>query len=136
MAPSGTPVVVTDPVSAELAKYASNCFLAMKLSYVNALAELCERPEPTSRTSPRACASTRVSGPDFLRPSPGWGGSCLPKDTRAMLWAAESVAVDFPLLRATIATLPSRPASFVPCARRSTVPLRNRSTASDSAYWE
>jgi UDPglucose 6-dehydrogenase len=136
VAPSGTPVVVTDPVSAELAKYASNCFLAMKLSYVNALAELCER---TGADVEDVTAGMRLDpriGPDFLRPGPGWGGSCLPKDTRAMLWAAESVAVDFPLLRATIATLPSRPASFVPCARRSTVPLRNRSTASDSAYWE
>ena len=117
VAPSGTPVVVTDPVSAELAKYASNCFLAMKLSYVNALAELCER---TGADVDDVTAGMRLDpriGPDFLRPGPGWGGSCLPKDTRAMLWAAESVAVDFPLLRATIATNDAQPARVLRAVR-------------------
>ena len=68
--------------SAEMIKYAANCFLAMKLSYVNALAELCERLGRRRRRRHRgAWATTGASARRSSRPGPGWGGSCLPKDT-------------------------------------------------------
>jgi UDPglucose 6-dehydrogenase len=97
--PTGAPVVTTDSASAELAKYASNAFLAVKLSYVNVLAELCERFGADVREVSRTMGLDGRIGPEFLAPGPGWGGSCLPKDTTALLHAAESAGVDFGILR-------------------------------------
>lgn len=96
------PTVVTDPASAELVKYASNCFLAMKLSYVNELAEVCERVGADIADVTDGMRHDSRIGADFLRPGPGWGGSCLPKDTRALLSTAAAADIDFGLLRATI----------------------------------
>jgi UDPglucose 6-dehydrogenase len=103
-ASSGAPVLTTDSASAELVKYASNCFLAMKLSYVNTLAELCERLGADIDDVTDGMGLDDRIGSAFLRPGPGWGGSCLPKDTRALLSTADAADVDFPLLRATITT--------------------------------
>jgi UDPglucose 6-dehydrogenase len=100
----GAPTVLTDAASAELTKYAANCFLAMKLSYVNALAELCERLEANVPDVTDGMGFDRRIGQAFLHPGPGWGGSCLPKDTRALLQVADSVDFEFRLLRATIDT--------------------------------
>ena len=97
--PTGAPVVATDSASAELAKYASNAFLAVKLSYVNVLAELCERFGADVREVARTMGMDARIGPEFLAPGPGWGGSCLPKDTSALLHAAESAGVEFGILR-------------------------------------
>ncbi|GAB3734110.1 UDP-glucose/GDP-mannose dehydrogenase family protein [Amycolatopsis oliviviridis] len=93
------PVWFTDPASAELAKYASNAFLAMKLSYVNTLAELCEHHGADIRAVGRLIGLDSRIGPAFLRPGPGWGGSCLPKDTAALVRTAERAGVDFGMLR-------------------------------------
>ena len=71
--------------SAELAKYASNAYLAVKLSYANSLAALCARVGADIAEVTRCMGADRRIGPDFLRPGPGWGGSCLPKDTAALL---------------------------------------------------
>jgi UDPglucose 6-dehydrogenase len=101
---SHAPVLVTDSTSAELVKYASNCFLAMKLSYVNTLAELCERLGADIDAVTDGMGLDDRIGRSFLAPGPGWGGSCLPKDTRALLATATGADVDFPLLRATIST--------------------------------
>ncbi|MEU7791085.1 UDP-glucose/GDP-mannose dehydrogenase family protein [Amycolatopsis sp. NPDC049159] len=97
--PAGAPVVTTDSASAELAKYASNAFLAVKLSYVNVLAELCELFGADVREVARTMGLDARIGPEFLAPGPGWGGSCLPKDTSALLHAAEAAGVDFGILR-------------------------------------
>ena len=96
------PMVITDAASAELIKYAANCFLAVKLSYVNVIAELCERVGADVGQVATAMGKDHRIGGAFLRPGPGWGGSCLPKDTRAMLRTAETADVDFQLLRAAI----------------------------------
>ncbi|GAA1339402.1 UDP-glucose dehydrogenase family protein [Saccharothrix algeriensis] len=98
------PALVTDRASAELVKYASNCFLAMKLSYVNSLAELCERAGADIDDVTEGMRLDERIGAAFLRPGPGWGGSCFPKDTRALLCTSADAHVDFPLLRATIDT--------------------------------
>ncbi|BDT99522.1 MULTISPECIES: UDP-glucose dehydrogenase family protein [Nocardia] len=99
---TGAPVLRTDSASAELAKYASNAFLAMKLSFVNTLAELCERVGADITKVTGAMGMDDRIGPAFLAPGPGWGGSCLPKDTRALLRAAEASGVDFALVRDTL----------------------------------
>lgn len=93
------PVWFTDPASAELAKYASNAFLALKVSYVNILAELCEHFGADIRDVGRLMGLDPRIGPAFLSPGPGWGGSCLPKDTAALLTTAERAGVDFGILR-------------------------------------
>lgn len=96
------PAVVTDAASAELVKYAANCFLAMKLSYVNAVAELCERLGADIESVTEGMGYDRRIGRSFLKPGPGWGGSCLPKDTHALVQVAESVGFDFSLLSSAI----------------------------------
>ena len=89
----GAPTVLTDAASAELMKYAANCFLAMKLSYVNAMAELCERVGADIGDVTEGIGYDRRIGQAFLSPGPGWGGSCLPKDTHALLQVED--AADF-----------------------------------------
>ncbi|WP_447007022.1 UDP-glucose dehydrogenase family protein [Saccharothrix isguenensis] len=101
---TGAPALVTRSASAELVKYASNCFLAMKLSYVNSLAELCEQVGADIGDVTEGMRLDDRIGASFLEPGPGWGGSCFPKDTRALLSTADDAHVDFPLLRATIGT--------------------------------
>ncbi|MEV4729679.1 UDP-glucose/GDP-mannose dehydrogenase family protein [Saccharopolyspora sp. NPDC049426] len=94
--------VLMDPVSAELVKYAANGFLATKLSYVNDLAELCERTGGDIEAITEGMKRDRRVAPSFLSAGPGWGGSCLPKDTAALLHTADSVGVALPLLGAAV----------------------------------
>jgi UDPglucose 6-dehydrogenase len=100
----GAPTVLTDAASAEMVKYAANCFLAMKLSYVNAIAELCERSGADVLDVTEGIGYDRRIGQAFLQAGPGWGGSCLPKDTHALLQVCAAVNFDFPLLQASLDT--------------------------------
>jgi UDPglucose 6-dehydrogenase len=100
----GAPTVLTDAASAELVKYAANCYLAMKLSYVNAIAELCDRLGADISDVTEGMGYDKRIGQAFLQPGPGWGGSCLPKDTSAMLQLADAADFEFRLIRATIDT--------------------------------
>jgi UDPglucose 6-dehydrogenase len=100
----GAPTVLTDAASAELVKYAANCFLAMKLSYVNALAELCDVLGADVGDVTEGMGHDRRIGQAFLRPGPGWGGSCLPKDTHALVQVAAAAGIDVPLVSASIET--------------------------------
>jgi len=100
----GAPTVLTDAASAEMVKYAANCFLAMKLSYVNAVAELCERLGADVLDVTEGIGYDRRIGQAFLQPGPGWGGSCLPKDTHAFLQVSAAAKFDFELLRASLDT--------------------------------
>jgi UDPglucose 6-dehydrogenase len=93
------PLLVTDCASAEMIKYASNTFLATKISFVNAIANLCEAFDADVRTVTLGMGYDHRIGFDFLHPGPGYGGSCLPKDTAALIRAAENVGYDFSLLR-------------------------------------
>ena len=88
-AATGAPLIVTDATTSETIKYASNAFLATKLSFVNALAGLCEEVGADVRDVMLGLGYDKRIGFEFLRPGPGWGGSCLPKDTRALLHIAE-----------------------------------------------
>jgi UDPglucose 6-dehydrogenase len=96
------PLVITDPASAETIKYASNAFLATKVSFVNALANVCESVGADVREVVLGMGYDKRIGFEFLKPGPGWGGSCFPKDTRAMVHIAEDHGYDFNLLRGVI----------------------------------
>jgi UDPglucose 6-dehydrogenase len=92
------PIMVTDPVSAETIKYASNAFLASKLSFVNAIATLCEAVGADVNDVVLGMGYDSRIGREFLRPGPGWGGSCFPKDTKALHKIAEDAGYDFRFL--------------------------------------
>ena len=100
----GAPTLLTDAASSEMVKYAANCFLAMKLSYVNAMAELCERLGADVHEVTEGMGYDRRIGQAFLSPGPGWGGSCLPKDTHALMQISDAAGFDFPLLHASLQT--------------------------------
>ena len=95
-------VVVMNAASAELVKYASNGFLAMKISFANSVAELCEDLGADVRDVLGSVGRDSRIGERFLDPGPGWGGSCFPKDTAALAAIAEDVDRPFSLVRASM----------------------------------
>ncbi|MEY2403824.1 MAG: UDPglucose 6-dehydrogenase [Acidimicrobiaceae bacterium] len=97
-----TPIIVTDPPSAELIKYASNAFLATKVSFVNAIAAVCEAVGADMNDVVLGMGYDKRIGHEFLRPGPGWGGSCFPKDSRALVRIAEDAGYDFDLLEGVV----------------------------------
>ncbi|MBK8574934.1 MAG: UDP-glucose/GDP-mannose dehydrogenase family protein [Elusimicrobia bacterium] len=99
-APLKAPLIVTDIKSAELIKHASNSFLATKISFANALAELCDRVGADVAMVTKGMGSDPRIGASFLRAGLGYGGSCFPKDVSAFIHMAESAGVDFKILRA------------------------------------
>jgi UDPglucose 6-dehydrogenase len=98
------PVLVTNPASAEMVKYASNAFLATKVSFVNAVANICEAVNADVREVTLGMGYDPRIGFEFLHPGPGWGGSCFPKDTSALIRTAAAVHEDFALLDAVVET--------------------------------
>ena len=98
----GAPVVVTDPASAETIKYAANAFLATKISYINAVAAICEGVGADINDVVLGLGYDQRIGHEFLRPGPGWGGSCFPKDTKAMVKIAQDAGYEFGLLKGVI----------------------------------
>jgi UDPglucose 6-dehydrogenase len=98
----GAPTIFMDAASAELVKYAANSFLAAKLSFVNEIAEMCERLGADVASVTRGMGSDPRIGLTYLRPGPGWGGSCLPKDTAGAVHMSRQVGLDLPLLKAII----------------------------------
>ena len=94
--------IITDPASAETIKYAANAFLATKLSFVNAIAAICEGVGADIEDVIAGIGSDSRIGASFLQPGPGWGGSCFPKDSRALVKIAEDAGYDFDLLTGVI----------------------------------
>ncbi len=97
------PVVVTDPPSAELIKYASNAYLATRITFANSLANLCEAVGADISDVVRGMGADRRIGFHFLNPGPGYGGSCFPKDTKALVAIADAAGYDFSFLRGVVA---------------------------------
>ena len=97
----GAPAVITSPESSELIKYASNAFLAMKLSFINSIGALAETVGADVGEIANGMGFDERIGPKFLKSGPGWGGSCFPKDTRALATIAADHGIPFPLLAAT-----------------------------------
>lgn len=98
--PLGIPVLHTDTRSAELIKYASNAFLATKISFINEIAQLCERLGATIEDVARGMGMDARIGGKFLRAGIGYGGSCFPKDVKALLGMAELSGYSFSILQA------------------------------------
>jgi UDPglucose 6-dehydrogenase len=97
-----TPIIITDPSSAETIKYAANGFLAMKISFVNAVAAMCEAVGADVAAVIEGIGSDNRIGRQFLKPGPGWGGSCFPKDSRALVKIAEDHGYNFSMMRGVV----------------------------------
>jgi UDPglucose 6-dehydrogenase len=97
-----TEIILTDPASAETIKYAANGFLAMKVSFINSVAAMCEQVGADVAAVVAGIGSDHRIGPHFLNPGPGWGGSCFPKDSRALVSIAHRSGYDFSLMRGVI----------------------------------
>jgi len=95
-------IIITDIRTAEMIKYASNAFLATKISFINEIANICERVGADVTRVAEGMGSDRRIGPAFLKAGIGYGGSCFPKDTRALFQIAGNVDYEFKLLRAVI----------------------------------
>ncbi|MBT7124698.1 MAG: UDP-glucose/GDP-mannose dehydrogenase family protein, partial [Gemmatimonadales bacterium] len=99
---SGCPVTATDPMSAELVKYATNAYLATRVMMANSFADLCEVLGANIEAVTEGLGRDHRIGPHFLQPGPGFGGSCFPKDARALLDLADRHGLDFPILKAAV----------------------------------
>ena len=96
------PVVVTDPISSEMVKYGSNAYLATRITFANAMANLAEAVGADVRDVLLGMGYDKRIGHHFLSPGPGFGGSCFPKDTHALVAIAEEANYDFALLKGVI----------------------------------
>ncbi|MGE0640386.1 MAG: UDP-glucose/GDP-mannose dehydrogenase family protein [Thermoanaerobaculia bacterium] len=99
---AGVPFVVANVESAEMIKYASNGFLATKISFINEVAEICEAVGADVEVVARGMGLDNRIGPKFLHPGPGFGGSCFPKDTRAVAQIAEEHGLRFEIIDAVL----------------------------------
>jgi UDPglucose 6-dehydrogenase len=99
---AGVPFVVTDVESAELIKYASNGFLALKISFINEIAAMCERMGADVKDVARGMGLDKRIAPHFLLPGPGFGGSCFPKDSAAVVDLARRNGYDFQIMETVL----------------------------------
>ncbi len=106
------PLLFTSRRTAELTKYAANAFLAMKISFINEMADLCEAVDADVQDLARGIGLDNRIGPKFLHAGPGYGGSCFPKDTLALLRAAEEAGVDQRIVRTVVAVNDDRKAAM------------------------
>jgi UDPglucose 6-dehydrogenase len=97
-----TPIVFTKLETAELIKYSANAFLAMKITFINQIADLCEKVGADVHDVARGIGLDGRIGSKFLHPSPGFGGSCFPKDTRALIQTARDAGSPLSLIEATL----------------------------------
>jgi UDPglucose 6-dehydrogenase len=100
---AGVPFVIANIESSEMIKYASNGFLATKITFVNEIAELCERVGADVEVVARGMGLDNRINPKFLHPGPGYGGSCFPKDTAAVAQIAEQHGMRFEIIDAVLA---------------------------------
>jgi UDPglucose 6-dehydrogenase len=107
------PILITSRRTAELTKYAANAFLAVKISFINEIANLCEAIDADVQDVARGIGLDNRIGPKFLHAGPGYGGSCFPKDTLALLQTADAAGVDQRIVRTTVAVNDERKASMV-----------------------
>ncbi len=103
-----SPIVFTDRRTAELTKYAANAFLATKITFINEVADLCEAVGANVQDVARGIGLDNRIGPKFLHAGPGYGGSCFPKDTLALLKTAEDAATPMRIVEAVVRVNESR----------------------------
>lgn len=97
----GNPIYGMSNLSAELSKYAANCFLATKISFINEIARLCDATGADIEEVRKGITSDKRIGHHFLYPGPGYGGSCFPKDVKALIATAEDYGMDLKIVNAT-----------------------------------
>ncbi len=97
-----TPILVTALETAELIKYAANAFLAVKISYINQIADLCEAAGANVHDVAKGMGLDKRIGSKFLHPGPGYGGSCFPKDTQALVTTAEMLGREVSLVKEVV----------------------------------
>jgi UDPglucose 6-dehydrogenase len=107
------PLLFTGRRTAELTKYAANAFLAMKISFINEIADLCEAVDADVQDLARGIGLDNRIGPKFLHAGPGYGGSCFPKDTLALLRAAEDAGIEQRIVSTVVAVNDQRKAAMV-----------------------
>lgn len=100
-APMNVPTLVTDLNTAEMIKYASNCYLATKISFINAISRVCELCDANVGDVAKGMGMDQRIGSQFLQAGLGWGGSCFPKDVAGLIKIADSFGYDFELLKAS-----------------------------------
>lgn len=123
---NGVPLLVTDTNSSELIKHASNSFLAMKISFINMIADLCEAAGADVEKVAEGIGLDPRIGPSFLHPGVGFGGFCFPKDVQAIVRIAEKFGCDFDLLRKVEQINRSRVDRFVEKVKRELWVLRGK----------
>jgi UDPglucose 6-dehydrogenase len=112
------PKIVTDLATTELIKYVSNAFLAMKVSFINMIANLCQKmPCADVEAVARGIGLDKRIGPQFLRAGAGWGGSCWPKDLKALMHYGEDRKVELPLIEATLRVNECQPHKMIDLAK-------------------
>jgi UDPglucose 6-dehydrogenase len=97
----GNPIYGMSNLSAEMSKYAANCFLATKISFINEIARLCDATGSDIEEVRKGISSDKRIGGHFLYPGPGYGGSCFPKDVKALIATAEDFGMDLKIVNAT-----------------------------------
>jgi len=97
-----TPFVITDIETSEMIKYASNAFLATKISFINEIANLCEKVGANVHVVAKAMGLDKRIGPKFLHPGPGFGGSCFPKDTKALIQIGEKHGCEMKIVKSVV----------------------------------
>jgi UDPglucose 6-dehydrogenase len=124
-----TPFVITTPESAEMIKYASNTFLATKISFINEIANLCDLLGADVHDVARGMGMDKRIGSKFLHAGPGFGGSCFPKDVRALAALARQAGYELRLANAVLEVNEQQPASAINRIRRALTDLDGKTVA-------
>jgi UDPglucose 6-dehydrogenase len=128
-APLERPMIITDVPSAEMIKYASNAFLATKISFANAISNICELAGADVAQVVKGMGLDARIGPAFLQAGLGYGGSCFPKDTESLIHTADTLGYDFGLLRAVTETNRERAQHLVEKIEKVLAPLDDKVVA-------
>jgi UDPglucose 6-dehydrogenase len=128
-APLERPMIITDVPSAEMIKYASNACLAAKISFINAIANICELAGADVAQVTKGVGLDARIGPAFMQAGLGFGGSCFPKDTDSLIHTAATLGYDFRLLKAVIDINRDRVSHFVEKIRKALDPLDDKTLA-------
>ena len=128
-APLERPMIITDVPSAEMIKYASNAYLATKISFANAIANICEMAGADVTQVVKGMGLDARIGPAFLQAGLGYGGSCFPKDTDSLIHTADDLGYDFGLLRAVVDVNRDRASHLVAKMEKALAPLDDKVVA-------
>jgi UDPglucose 6-dehydrogenase len=128
-APLERPMIITDVPSAEIIKYASNAFLSTKISFINAIANICEMAGADVTYVMKGMGLDARIGSAFLSAGLGYGGSCFPKDTDSLIHTAATLGCDFALLKAVVEINRERAGHFIRMIEKSLNPLDGRTIA-------